>query len=321
MNSEEICDYCDEEYSDEIIENKIDNKLVNDDSVIINQSKIFSIIFPSVNNYYFAKWDQLVPDNKLILKRFLSNPDWNDFFDFVSKKNYYENIEKTLSKSLENNKKIVPYPEFLLSSFNLISPNDIRVVIIGQDPYPGSYIHNKKSIPYATGLSFSVPIGSKIPTSLQNIEKNLRKFNHISKKYNCDCLSGWAIQGCFMINSSLTTIATQKKAHSNIWKYFTHDLIYYLDKYYNNIAFIVWGADAHRICQSIDIKKHYISTSSHPSSLSCSKTFMGKEYGQIKNEQDRKKVKYNSFESVDHFGNVNKYLASTNSPQIIWDLI
>ena len=313
--SAKVVEYCDDELIEKYgCETYRTRKNISNLSVM--DKYMFKNIFPSMESYDFIGWD-IGKDDTFSLKSYLTNPDWNDFFGYISKKKYYKNMESAIDSSLKNNKILVPYPNFILAAFNILSPKDISVVIVGQDPYPGS----EDDIPYASGLSFSVPTGMKQPASLKNIQANLKKFGHVRPDYTCDCLGGWALQGCFLVNSALTTISGEKKSHSNIWKLFTQDLIFYLNKYTESVAFMVFGSDAHRICQPINPKKHYITTSSHPSPLSAHSTVRGSSYGYSSNKTNDVTIIYPPFESTDHFGKVNIYLKSVNKPAIIWDAI
>jgi uracil-DNA glycosylase len=189
---------------------------------------------------------------------------------------------------------------------------------MGQDPYPGMNKVKGKMIPQATGISFSVPFNFPKPESLINIYHNLLNFGHIKKIPKSGNLIYWILQGCFMVNASLTTFLREKNVHRCIWRHFTDDLLDYLNKKLKNLVFMVWGKDAHVLCQKIDPKKHYIITSSHPSPLSYGKTFIGSSYG---NHNDAKKIVYPSFKNTDHFGKANKYLEIVGQKGIFWDVI
>ena len=207
----------------------------------------------------------------------------------------------------------------MFNTFNVLSPKQIKVVIIGQDPYPGANKINGKLIPQAMGFSFSVPLNYPKPRSLEKIYENLLEFEHIKKIPNGGCLAPWILQGCFMINATLTTFYIKKNVHKNTWKFFTDDLLEYINSKCENIVFAVWGAQAHQLCQNIDPYKHHIITSSHPSPLGYDKTFSGFTYGKNKNPKER--VTYQPFKSTDHFGRINTYLKSVGKKEIMWDLI
>lgn len=277
-------------------------------------------LFANVSNYDFKTWqDYFKISDDIKLRSLIFNKDWDEFFDEIENKQYYKNIEDKLFK--KKNDKILPYPELLFNSFNIMSPKDIKVIFIGQDPYIDIKDFNGKKIPQAMGFSFSVPLNYPIPPSLINIYHNLLKFKHIQKFPTSGCLAGWIMQGAFMINSSLTTIYKESNAHKLLWKDFSNDLINYLNTKLNKIVFVVWGKDAHYLCLNVDPNKHFIITSSHPSSYAFKNNVSGYTYGKVKNLKDRKQIIYPSFESVDHFGQINNYLESVNKNKIFWDVL
>lgn len=278
-------------------------------------------VFPNVEKYKFKTWTECFPDTKVNLLNLIDNPSWYPFFEMIEKKKYFKTIQNNLSNLLVKKVSIVPHAELLFNAFNVVFLEKIKVVIIGQDPYPGSKKINNVLIPEAMGFSFSVPMGYGCPKSLKNIYDNLYKYKHIRKLPKSGSLSFWALQGCFMINSSLTTTLGSRNAHRNIWTEFTQDLIEYINTKCTNIVFLVWGSSAHKICKSIDPKKHFIITSSHPSPMAYDSTMQGYEYGSFKHEDARKHVKYPPFNSVDHFGKINEYLKSVGKSEILWDSI
>ncbi|XWV25309.1 putative uracil-DNA glycosylase [Tupanvirus deep ocean] len=289
---------------------------------IIGDRAIIEYLLPDANNYSFKTWNQCFPDKKIVLRSLVFNPAWNDFFNMVERKPYFKKMQSILSDCLaKSNETMLPHAELVFNAFNVLSPKDIRVVIIGQDPYPGANKINGKLIPQATGFCFSAPLNYPTPDSLKNIYENMHMFGHIQNKPTSGCLSAWVLQGCFMINASLTTLYTKKNVHKNVWKNFTDDLLSYINKNYEKIVFLVWGKDAHLLCKYIDPYKHHIITSSHPSPLAYNKTFGGYSYGILKNERDRKDVTYPPFQTTDHFGRVNSYLKSIGKREIIWDLL
>ena len=178
------------------------------------------------------------------------------------------------------------------------------MVLIGQDPYISKEIHNNKIVSQAMGLSFSVPIGVKIPPSLVNIFNNLLKFKHILEYPKHGNLQAWAQQGCLLLNSSLTVKEGDSNSHANIWVEFTNKIINYISDNKENICFVLWGRNAADKSPLINGDKHNIIISSHPSPFSCGKT-MGS---------------YKAFNDVDHFGLINKYLEENKKDKIIWKI-
>lgn len=185
---------------------------------------------------------------------------WSDFFESV------DDITKDISEKLsleENN--IYPPIEKVFTAFNLCEPKDIKVVIIGQDPY-----HKKGQ---AMGLSFCVDKDIASPPSLKNIYKELKSENYtVSDDAN---LLKWAKQGVFMINSALTVAESKAGSHSKMWERFTHRLITYINHNLKNIVFILWGNHAKKFSKIINTNKHSIVEGVHPSPLSAHGGFFG----------------------------------------------
>lgn len=289
---------------------------------IIGDKPFANYVFADTNNYTFKNWIECFPDRKVSLRSLIFNRAWDEFFDMVESKPYFKGMERILSDHLVKSKlDIVPNAELVFNSFNILSPKQISVVIIGQDPYHGIHKINNKLIPQGMGFSFSVPLNYPKPPSLANIYQNLLTFNHIKKIPDGGCLGNWVLQGCFMINASLTTFHTKQNVHVELWKNFTNDLIEYINTKCENIVFVAWGAFAHKLCININIERHCIITSSHPSPYSADKTMNGLAYGMVKNEADRKRVTYSSFKSVDFFSRINAYLLSVKKKEILWDII
>jgi len=275
-------------------------------------------IFPSVTNYTFKPWDKFFVNGKVDLTQLVFNVKWFDFFEEVTKNRYFENIQEILSKVIEKKRTMVPYPELVFNAFNILSPEKIKVVIIGQDPYFNIMNISGKNIPQAMGCAFSVPMKYPKPPSLTNIYKNLFEFGHVLEIPESGNLSFWLIQGCLLINAALTTIHGKANAHKDTWKEFTKDVVKYISLKCDKIVFLAWGKDAHMLCLNVDPTKHKIITSSHPSPYSYTSEFNGFEYGlDIKN---RKQVTYSSFQSTNHFGLANEYLDSVGKTGILWDL-
>ena len=223
-------------------------------------------------------------------------------------------LQNRIKKYLENNNPelLYPKPNYLFKAFCMTPLDKIKVVFIGQDPYFNNEKYNDKYndknddkiVPQAYGLSFSVPLDMEIPSSLQNIYKNMLKFGHIKKLPNHGCLDFWAYQGCLMLNTALTVIDGQKNCHSGEWKWFTDKIIEEISNKLNNVVFVLWGGEAYKKIELIDLDKHNVIISSHPSGLSCYKPFQS----------------YPAFADCDCFGQINKYLKENNKEKIIWDL-
>ena len=175
--------------------------------------------------------------------------------------------------SSEQGKKIVPKREDVFKAFDLTSIDDVKVVILGQDPYP--QIINK--VPVAHGLAFSSNVEQFRPKSLENIFKEIEDsvfdgfdLNIVSRSVN---LEDWARQGVLLLNTSLTTFVNEPGAHIHLWKKFTLRVIEYLNEYRSGLIFCLWGNHAKGYAKYINKDSHYILESGHPSPLSANKGY------------------------------------------------
>jgi len=231
------------------------------------------------------------------------DPSWTVLFALLRKRNGYNQIYRTLSEEVKSHDRIYPKPEFLFSAFVLCPATALKVVIIGQDPYFNTEKDSANvDVPQAYGLSFSVPNNFSIPSSLQNIYANMLEFKHIDKMPKSGNLWFWAIQGCLMLNAALTVKNGIKNSHAQMWKWMTDEIIKYISTYFQNIVFVLWGADASKKIDLINQDSHHIIMSSHPSGLSFSKP-MGK---------------HPAFRDFDHFGEINRILKEHNKTPIMW---
>lgn len=214
--------------------------------------------------------------------------DWNDALKEEFKKDYFLNLKRILKEKKESGQVIYPPKDEIFSAFNLCALKDVKVVIIGQDPY-----HGDKQ---AHGLSFSVKHCSKLPPSLKNIFKELHRDLGVPI---CETgnLESWAKQGVLLLNSVLTVTKQSPGSHRKIgWELFTDKVIDILNEK-ENLIFVLWGNDAKKKAARIDKSKHYILESSHPSPFS------------VKN-----------FKGNSHFSKINKILKDLKKPIIKWDL-
>jgi len=259
----------------------------------------------SIKDYHYKSWkDYEFTDifNEIKLK-----PSWRKIFEEIRLENNdkFEKLNKLFKLCISNNKEIFPYPELLFTTFNFIKPNDIKVVIIGQDPYFNKQEIKENKYPEAMGMSFSVPIGIPIPSSLQNIYKNGLKFGHLYKYPEHGNLELWNRQGVLLLNTALSVQEGIKLSHAKYWTEIINCLIKYLSDNNDKLIFVFWGAPAYEKKNLINLEKHYYIASSHPSGLSCHKPM--KEYP--------------SFMDQDHFGMINKKLKEWNKKEIFWSII
>ena len=200
---------------------------------------------------------------------------------------------KELSVFLEQERKtktILPPTELCFAAFNKTNFENVKVVILGQDPY-----HN---FGQANGLCFSVSKQVKTPPSLKNIFKELKTDLNYETPSNGD-LEKWAKQGVLLLNATLTVRAHEPGSHQKKgWELFTNKVIELVSQKCDNIVFILWGNYAQQKCHLINQEKHKIITSVHPSPFSARNGFFGSK----------------------PFSKTNNYLASVGKEKINWDL-
>lgn len=155
----------------------------------------------------------------------------------------------------------------VFAALEMTPPEDVRVVIVGQDPYHGE--------DQAHGLSFSVPAGVKFPPSLRNIFKELAADLQIPPPESGD-LSGWAKQGVLLLNSTLTVRAHEAGSHrGHGWEAFTDAVLQAVNRISPPCVFILWGSDAQKKRPLIDETRHRVLAGAHPSPLSAYRGFFG----------------------------------------------
>ena len=186
--------------------------------------------------------------------------EWKEALEEEFKKDYFKNLVEYLHKEKESGMVIYPPGSLIFNAFKLTPFNNVKVVILGQDPY-----HNPGQ---AHGLSFSVPEGVIAPPSLKNIYKEIESDLGISMQGKSGNLEGWARQGVFMLNAILTVRAGVAASHSRIgWEKFTDAVIQTLSDKKNGIVFMLWGNFARSKKVLIDSTKHTILEAAHPSPL------------------------------------------------------
>ena len=196
------------------------------------------------------------------------HPSWLEHLKEEFQKDYMLNLK---TKLLElKNKKIIFYPQGdkIFNAFNLTPLNNVKVVILGQDPYHGPN--------QAHGLCFSVPQSVKPPPSLVNIFKELESDTGKKRNYHDGNLEPWARQGVFLLNTTLTVEKSKPLSHRDYgWSEFTDRVISLISNKLENIVFILWGSFAQSKKQLIDSGSHLILTAPHPSPLSAHRGFFG----------------------------------------------
>ncbi|MCI5733333.1 MAG: uracil-DNA glycosylase [Tenericutes bacterium] len=214
------------------------------------------------------------------------NNSWDLILQDEMKKSYFKHIKEFI-KEERLIKTIYPSANDLFNAFKLTDFKDIKVVILGQDPY-----HGEKE---AMGLSFSVRRGVRTPPSLRNIFKELKDDLNITRT-DTD-LSDWAKQGVFLLNTVLTVEKDKANSHKEIgWEIFTDYVISQIDEKLDNVVFILWGRQARDKKKIMSNKNNYIIESAHPSPLSAYHGFFGsKPFSKTNNyleEHNKKKINW-----------------------------
>ena len=193
-------------------------------------------------------------------------PAWQLFLKEESDKEYFQNLESFI-ETQRNEHRVYPSEGLTFKALDFFPPQETKVLILGQDPYHGEN--------QAHGLAFSVPAGEKSPPSLRNIFKELKNDLNIDPPLFGD-LSKWAAQGVLLLNSILSVEAHKAASHQNQgWENFTDSIIKRLSQQEKQIVFILWGAYAQKKAPLINMNKHAIISSAHPSPLSAHRGFLG----------------------------------------------
>ncbi len=192
------------------------------------------------------------------------DPAWRSHFERESEQDYMVRLYEFLSAEKENREVIYPPDEQWFNAYLYTPFDEIKVVIVGQDPYHSEGL--------AHGLSFSVPDGVRPPPSLRNIYKELNRDLGMTIPASGN-LEGWAKQGVLLLNASLTVRAGDANSHSKQgWLSFTNASIRYINQHKTGVVFLAWGRFAHRLCSAVDTRQHCVIKTSHPSPLGASKS-------------------------------------------------
>ena len=211
---------------------------------------------------------------------------WTEILEPIKNSAHFQNLWKNVELEYSSSQCFPPKNQ-IFRALELTQFDDIKVVILGQDPY-----HNENQ---ANGLCFSVSNMVKTPPSLQNIYKELAQDLGISKSSNE--LEDWAKQGVLLLNSTLTVKANEPNSHKNMgWDIFTDFIIKEISDKKSDVVFVLWGAFAQKKVALIDAAKHLIIASSHPSPFSAHKCFFGSK----------------------PFSKINEFLKSNNKEKINW---
>ncbi|MGI5913914.1 MAG: uracil-DNA glycosylase [Bacteroidales bacterium] len=194
---------------------------------------------------------------------------WNSKLTYEFNKPYFKELTDFVREEYSK-KTIYPPGGLIFNAFNICPFDNVKAVIIGQDPYHGPR--------QAHGLCFSVREGVEIPPSLRNIYKEIENDLGIKPLASGD-LTRWAIQGVLLLNATLTVEAHRAGSHQGKgWERFTDSVISLLNREKENLVFFLWGAYAQRKGEVIDRDRHLVLESVHPSPLSASRGFFGNNH-------------------------------------------
>lgn len=216
--------------------------------------------------------------------------EWDEILNEEFNSKEYLNLREFLKTEYSNH---TVYPDMynIFNSMKFTSFDNVKVVLLGQDPY-----HNEGQ---AMGLSFSVPRGMERPPSLVNMYKELKDELDIPISNSGD-LTCWAKQGVLLLNAVLTVRAHQANSHKGKgWEFFTDSIIKKISDKKEKVVFLLWGANARSKKPLIDAKKHLILECAHPSPLSA----------------------YNGFFGCGHFKKTNEYLIKNGKQPIDWRVL
>ncbi|MCR5027379.1 MAG: uracil-DNA glycosylase [Methanobrevibacter sp.] len=201
--------------------------------------------------------------------------NWDNLLKDEFEKDYFKKINEFIDVEYKTKTIYPPYEE-IYNAFKLTPPENVKVVILGQDPY-----HEEGQ---AHGLAFSTPDGRPIPRSLKNI------FKEISEEYDypipdSGCLENWARQGVFLLNTVLTVQEGNANSHSKCgWQIFTNKVIEILNLQNQPIVFLLWGKQAEKKKELITNPNHLVLITSHPSPFSARRGFFGSNHFKLANE-------------------------------------
>lgn len=220
---------------------------------------------------------------------FYITKNWYELLKNEFSKDYFKNLQKFLDNEYKT-KTIYPKDKNVFNALNLTKFKDIKVVIIGQDPY----INEGQ----AHGLCFSVESG-ELPPSLKNIFKEIYEELGFNPPKNNGNLTKWAKQGVLLLNSILTVEKGKSLSHKNKgWEKFTHKIIELVSLRNEPVVFMLWGANAKALVSDIDLSMHKVLYAAHPSPLSANNGFFG----------------------CGHFKECNKFLKETGREEIDWQI-
>ena len=218
------------------------------------------------------------------------HPSWLTHLAAEFEQPYMKNLKAFLLTEKQQHKVIYPVSSNIFNAFNSTPLDQVKVVILGQDPYHGPN--------QAHGLCFSVQPGIQPPPSLQNMFKELRRDIGMDISGH-GCLQSWAHQGVLLLNATLTVEQGRAGSHQGRgWEIFTDKAIQLVNDQCRGVVFLLWGSYAQKKAAFIDTQKHLVLKAPHPSPLSAHRGFIG----------------------CGHFSTTNQYLQSCSKLPIDWRL-
>lgn len=200
---------------------------------------------------------------------------WEEIVPLM-KEGYHKELLSCAYNNVPKGQQVYPNQENVFDAMRLTSLKEVRVVIIGQDPY---FNRHPEFGPEAHGLCFSVKKGIPIPPSLRNIFKEINNSVYGGQKECFDSdLTRWSEQGVLLLNASLTVISKQPNSHAKLgWHTLTDDIIKTISSNKEHVVFMLWGAFAQKKSGLIETDKHCVLQTSHPSPLSSHRGFLGSD--------------------------------------------
>jgi uracil-DNA glycosylase len=225
------------------------------------------------------------------MKNNLRNTTWRKALTQEWSKPYMQELDKFLAQEIEEGRNVLPPKEMWFNALNLTDLNEVKVVILGQDPYP--------TLGHGHGLCFSVlPSVKPLPKSLQNINKELLSDCGVDNSHT-GYLEPWARQGVLLINAVMTVEEGKANAHKGKgWEHFSDKIIALVNEHCENVVFVLWGAYAQKKGRFIDTSRHMVINDPHPSPLSA----------------------YRGFWDSKPFSKINTYLQANGKEPIEWTL-
>jgi len=223
-------------------------------------------------------------------------PQWQKIIAQEQQQDYFQVLSKKVAQQRDNGDVVLPLAEDIFNAFSTVDLSDVKVVVLGQDPYHGL---GKSGESQAHGLAFSVRKGIKTPPSLVNIYKELAQDITDFTIPNHGYLDEWAQQGVLLLNTVLTVKQGQAHSHAKLgWETFTDKIIAEINQHNAGCVFLLWGSHAQKKGKNIDFEKHCVLNGPHPSPLSAYRGFFG----------------------CKHFSKANLWLQANHKTAINWQI-